>query len=91
MRQGSEDQLVETGADVSILPQRERILLVRVTEAREQLGWTEVRHPSSDFTSVILETSEEQQDNINNWMRGGTRVLHFVLTSVLRDQFLIQS
>lgn len=34
MRQGPEDELVETGADEPILPHRERILLICMTEAR---------------------------------------------------------
>ena len=55
MRQGSQDELVETGADVSILPHRERILLVCMTEACDQLGRPKVPHPSSYLTAVILE------------------------------------
>lgn len=33
MRQGSKDELVEAGTDVSILPQRKRIVLGCVTQA----------------------------------------------------------
>lgn len=54
MRQGSEDELVKTGADVSILPHRERILLICMTEACNQLCWPKVPHPSSYLMAVIL-------------------------------------
>lgn len=57
MRQGSQDELVETGADVSILPHRERILLVCMTEACDQLGRPKEPHPSSSLTAVILENT----------------------------------
>ena len=57
MRQGSQDELVETGADVSILPHRERILLVCVTETCDQLGRPKEPHPSSYLTAAILENT----------------------------------
>lgn len=57
MRQGSEDELVKTGTDVSILPHRKRILLVCVTEASDQIFRTKVAHPSCYLTAVILENT----------------------------------
>lgn len=57
MRQGSKDELVKTGADVSVLPHRERILLICVTEACDQLCWPKVPHPCCYLTVVILGNS----------------------------------
>lgn len=53
VRQGAEDQLVEAGADVSILPQRERVLVFRVTEASEQVCRTKPPHAWAGFTPSI--------------------------------------
>lgn len=52
--QSSEEQLVETGADVSILPHRERILVICVTEAGDQIGWPIRPHASAGFTPIAL-------------------------------------
>lgn len=54
MRQGSEEELVETGADVSILPHRERILVICLTEASNQFTWPIVLHSYSYFIADIL-------------------------------------
>lgn len=53
VRQGTEDQLVEAGADVSILPQRERVLVFCVTEAGEQVCRTKPTHAWAGFTPSI--------------------------------------
>lgn len=55
MRQGSEHQLVEAGADVSILPERDGVLCVCMTEVCKELRWSKVCHNSSLFASVIEE------------------------------------
>ncbi len=55
MWQDSEDELVKTRADVSILPYWERILLVCVTEARDQLCWSKVPHHRVYLTAAIVE------------------------------------
>lgn len=36
MREGTKDELVETGADVTILPHGERVLLICMAEASKQ-------------------------------------------------------
>lgn len=58
MRQGAEDQLVETGANVTIVPDGQRVALVGVAEASEQLGRTRAPHPSYDVTASILKRSD---------------------------------
>lgn len=57
MRQGAEDELVETGADVTPLPQGERVLLICVAEASKQVCWTKAPH-SSYFIAFILKRSD---------------------------------
>lgn len=53
MRQDPKDELVETGADVTVLPHREKVLLICVAEASKQLCWTKAPH-SSYFAAFIL-------------------------------------
>lgn len=57
MRQDPEDELVETGADVTVLPHGEKVLLIRVAEASKQLCWTQVPH-SSYVTAFIPKRSD---------------------------------
>lgn len=54
MRQDPEDELVETGADVTVLPHGKRLLLICVAEASEQGCWTKGPHPSY-LTAFILQ------------------------------------
>lgn len=65
VRQGAEDQLVEAGADVAILPQRERVLVVCVTEAGEQVCRTKPPHAWARSTPSIpqkyLQEGNEQR------------------------------
>lgn len=49
MREGTKDELVETGADLTILPHRERVLLICMAEASKQFCRTKAPHSSSLF------------------------------------------
>lgn len=57
MRQDPENELVETGADVTVLPHGERVLLICVAEASKQVCRTKAPH-SSYFTAFILKRSD---------------------------------
>lgn len=59
MREGTKDELVETGADVTILPHGERVLLICMAEASKQFCRTYVPHSSNYFTAFILKRSDQ--------------------------------
>lgn len=64
MRQGSEHQLVEAGADVSILPEREGVLCACMTEVCKELRWSKVCHNSSLFASEENIYKENKQQEL---------------------------
>lgn len=64
MGQDTKDELVKTGADAFILPQRKRILFICMTEACNQVCWPKVIHPSSYLTAVILKIICRGKNNI---------------------------
>lgn len=53
VRHSTKDQLVETSADMSILPKWERVLVFCVTEADEQVCRTKSPHDWAGFTPSI--------------------------------------
>lgn len=67
MRQGTEDQLVETGADVSILPKWEWVLVFCVTEAGEQVCRTKSPHDWAGFTPSIPQKYLEKSRGGGEW------------------------
>lgn len=61
MWQCSKYELVETEADLPILPQWKRVQLICVTEASDQLHWPKVPHPSTYFAAILLKKKKKKK------------------------------
>lgn len=89
MRQSAEDQLVETGADVSILPKWERVLVVCVTEAGKQVCRTKSPHDSAGFTPSIPQKylpQKNREERVNGGAAGPPGEDTFFIMSELKGK-----